>query len=171
MTTLFDDAGTLILLKKVVHPATAAPQNALARAYSLLGYIEYELTLINPNASSARLRLCFAAKHINEALKLGLVSPAALTVAMAVENAMLRDDPDVAPLKYLWEMKREPNEELAQVRKQRAQRIRARPSAYVCAAEGCGITAAADQVRGLLSCSGKCAMEGKPSYCNGKQIQ
>jgi hypothetical protein len=67
-------------------------------------------------------------------------------------------------LKNLWRVHDHFEAVMAAKRGKQDEKVVKAPSAYRCAAEGCGIEA--KKKAGLLKCAGKCPIELKPSYCS-----
>ena len=111
-----------------------------------------------------------AAHHANEAVKLGLVSPACLLAGVTLRHILNEQGADFVgadgrrTLTHLWREVDKREAEVAEAERTRQRKVGRRPNAYVCAAEGCEIGAL--QRAALRRCAGGCPPELKPSYCS-----
>lgn len=115
-----------------------------------------------------------AAQAADTAVSLGFVSPIVIKVADYIQRIGFRRQSDckweghsTARFEQLADLWRVYDKRVAEVERQEAARdekVSKAPNAYICAAAGCGIEAT--HKAALLRCSGKCSVEGKPSYCS-----
>ncbi|KAI0641058.1 hypothetical protein C8Q79DRAFT_920474 [Trametes meyenii] len=100
----------------------------------------------------------------------GLVSPAVLNIARHLIRAGepqkldIRNTPRYKRFVRLWRAYDTRQEEMARERRVYEAKTARAPNAYICAAQGCGITS--KQKKGLMRCAGKCPPERKPHYCS-----
>ncbi len=115
-----------------------------------------------------------AAAYSDFSAALGMVSPVVLYVARWLTQIGERDGVNVRETERykaypdLWRAWDVRVAEMDEDKRKREAKLGRAPTAYVCAAQGCGITAR--QKKGLLKCAGKCPIERKPHYC-GKNCQ
>jgi hypothetical protein len=110
----------------------------------------------------------------NEAVALGLISPAVLKVASRIEGLGFRRAEDnkfpehsteqFERLTDLWEALDARKAEMAEEDSQREVKVSKDPLSYFCAAEDCGIIATKKST--LWRCGGGCPRALKPSYCS-----
>ena len=111
-----------------------------------------------------------AAAYSDASAALGMVSPVVLYVARWLTQIGERDGVNVRETErykvypYLWSAWDVRVAEMEEEKRKREAKLGRAPTAYVCAAQGCGITA--KQKKGLMKCAGKCPMERKPHYCS-----
>ncbi|KAI0668941.1 hypothetical protein C8Q78DRAFT_218830 [Trametes maxima] len=114
--------------------------------------------------------LYLAASYAEAAVAWGIVSPAVLNIARHLihlgqrQRLETRDTPRYKRFIHLWRAHDTRQEEMAQDRRVREAKMARAPNAYICAAQGCGITS--KQKKGLMKCAGKCPPERKPHYCS-----
>jgi hypothetical protein len=115
-----------------------------------------------------------AGKNANEAVALGLISPAVLAVASRIESEGFRRPeenrfPEHSTEKFevltdLWEALDVRTAEMAEEKLKREVKVSKDPLGYFCAAEECGIVATKKST--LWRCGGGCPPAFKPSYCS-----
>jgi hypothetical protein len=107
------------------------------------------------------------------AAELGFVPPVVLSIAQIVERLGFRRQEEYplgyavdrfVALKELWRVFDTRKAEVEKHESVRDAKVTAKPNLYFCAAPGCAIEAT--HKSGLMKCSGKCKLEGKPSYCS-----
>lgn len=145
-----------------------------ARAYSLLARGWLDIAQENAPASLNISHLYDAGNCANEAVALGLISPAILMVAVRIESLGFRRPEDnkfpehsterFERLTDLWEALDARKAELAEESSRREAKVSKDPLSYFCAAEGCGIVATKKST--LRRCGGGCPRDFKPSYCS-----
>ena len=115
-----------------------------------------------------------AAAYADASAAWGMVSPGVLYIARWLTQVGERDGVNVCETErykgypHLWRAWDIRMAQMDEERRRREAKLGRAPTAYVCAAQGCGITA--KQKKGLLKCAGKCPIERKPHYC-GKNCQ
>nr|VWO96276.1 N/A [Ganoderma boninense] len=111
-----------------------------------------------------------AAAYSDASAAFGMVSPVVLYVARWLTQIGERDGVNVRETErykvypHLWQAWDVRVAEMDEERRKREAKLGRAPTAYVCAAQGCGITA--KQKKGLMKCAGKCPIERKPHYCS-----
>lgn len=145
-----------------------------ARAYSSLAQCSLELATENAAGVLDLAHLQNAGTNANDAVALGLISRAAMKVALTIESAGFRRPEDnrfpeystegFERLTHLWEAFDARRAEMAEEYLQRESKISKDPLSYSCAAEECGIVATKKSA--LRRCAGKCPAAFKPSYCS-----
>jgi len=149
------------------------PLSLRARAYSSLARGWLDLAVENGPALNINY-LYDAGNNANEAIALGLISPAALMVASRIESAGFRRPEDnkfpehsterFERLTDLWEAFDARTAEIAEEGLKREAKVSKDPLGYFCAAEDCGIVATKKST--LRRCGGGCPRAFKPSYCS-----
>lgn len=145
-----------------------------ARAYSLLARGWLDLAQQDSPKTLNISYLYDAGNCANEAVALGLISPAVLMVGSRIEAAGFRRPgqnkfPEYSTERFerfadLWEALDARKAELAEESLKREAKVSKDPLSYSCAAEDCGIVATKKST--LWRCGGKCPREFKPSYCS-----
>lgn len=151
-----------------------APLSLKARAHSSLARGWFDQA--NEKAPET-LNIAFlgdAGNSANEAVALGLISPATLMVAARIESLGFRRPEDnkfpehdterFERLTDLWEAYDARKAEIAEENLKREVKVSKDPLSYFCAAEDCGIVATKKST--LRRCAGKCPPAFKPSYCS-----
>ena len=148
-------------------PLKARAHSSLARGYLDLA-TENALQQLNIE------RLYDAGNSANEAVTLGLISPAALAVASRIESAGFRRPEDNRFPEYsterferltdLWAAFDVRKAEMAEEDSRREAKVSRDALSYFCTAEDCGIVATKKST--LKRCGGKCPPAFKPSYCS-----
>lgn len=115
-----------------------------------------------------------AGHYANEAVALGLISPATLMIASKIESLGFRRPEDnkfpqhstegFERLTDLWEALDARKAEMAKEDSKREAKVSKDPLSYFCAAEDCGIVATKKST--LRKCAGGCPPAFKPSYCS-----
>ncbi|KAI1790847.1 hypothetical protein LXA43DRAFT_1014298 [Ganoderma leucocontextum] len=168
--------------------------SVLARAYSCLAdahmtlmHLAFDGESVNRHDGSDRMLpdgerdvlmandfMLVAAGYADASAALGMVSPVVLYVARWLTQIGERDGVNVRETErykefaHLWRAWDVRVAEMDEEKRKREAKLGRAPTAYMCAAQGCGITA--KQKKGLMKCAGKCPMERKPHYC-GKNCQ
>jgi len=150
------------------------PHSLKARAYSSLAKALFDLALENSPKQMDITFLYKAGQSANEAIALGLISPATLMVASKIEATGFRRPEDnkfpehsterFEQLTDLWEALDARKAEMAEEKSKRDAKVSKDPLSYFCAAEDCGIVVT--KKRTLRKCSGKCPLAFKPHYCS-----
>ena len=150
------------------------PLSLKARAYSSLARGWFDLAVENSPETLNIGYLYDAGNSANEAVALGLISPAVLMVASRIETAGFRRPEDNKFPEYsterferltdLWDALDARTAEMAEEKSKREVKVSKDPLSYFCAAEDCGIVATKKST--LWRCGGGCPMAFKPSYCS-----
>jgi hypothetical protein len=145
-----------------------------ARAHSSLAKGWLDLAIENVPKTLNIAYLYDAGKNANEAVALGLISPAVLAVASRIESEGFRRPeenrfPEHSTEKFevltdLWEALDVRTAEMAEEKLKREVKVSKDPLGYFCAAEECGIVATKKST--LWRCGGGCPPAFKPSYCS-----
>lgn len=168
-----DAAGALQLLVPLASPGSARVQRGVeARANSVLASFEADCALEEMPDCMNIDALVRAGTFANNAAALGLVSPTVLFVGKRLSDFGARSraawkldwlyPPKLEKLEFLWEALDRRDAEMAREMQARDKKVAKRPTAYRCAAPGCGIVAT--RKAALLRCSGGC--ETKAHYCS-----
>ena len=150
------------------------PLSLRARAHSSLARGWLDLA-VEGGPGTLNIRYLSDAGHsANEAVALGLISPAVLAVASRIESAGFRRPEDnkfpehsteqFERLTDLWEALDTRTAEMAEEDLKREVKVSKNPLSYFCAAEDCGIVATKKST--LRRCGGGCPPAFKPSYCS-----
>lgn len=182
VTVPLDEDAACTLLVQLTNPANPhrASRATCVRAWALLSRIYFEGRI--KHGKTGRVldinSLYLAASCANSACALGIAFPGVIHIGMTVELNGLRRQEDCkrpgvdvsrfAVLTDLWRAVDRRKMGVQMDDAKREQKMWNDPTAYVCAAEGCGIQATHKAV--MQRCAGKCAKEGKPAYC-GKECQ
>ncbi|TCD68856.1 hypothetical protein EIP91_009570 [Steccherinum ochraceum] len=112
-----------------------------------------------------------AAVFANECAAVGFVTPAVLVVGFSLKDLLATgnipadfDRRTADQLDFLWEAVEKRLERFEKAKEKRDAKVSDEPTAFTCAAEGCGIEGTKRSA--LLRCAGPCSMETKPSYCS-----
>ena len=145
-----------------------------ARAYSSLAKGWFDQAHENSPKTLNIGYLYDAGSCANEAVALGLISPATLMVASRIESLGFRRPEDnkfpehsterYEQLTDLWEALDARKAEMAEESLKREAKVSKDPLSYFCAAEDCGIVATKKST--LQRCGGGCPPVFKPSYCS-----
>ena len=145
-----------------------------ARAFSSLASAWLDLANENAPRTLHIDRLYDAGNCANQAVALGLISPATLWVAARIQTVGFRRPQDNQFPEYsterferltdLWEAFDARTAEMAEEDSKREAKVSKDPLGYFCAAEDCGIVATKKST--LKRCGGGCPRAFKPSYCS-----
>ncbi|RDX44926.1 hypothetical protein OH76DRAFT_1029291 [Lentinus brumalis] len=159
----------LILIHYDMHEEAHAgrPIEADGRLHPFRRYI---LPSNTPDIYLANVLLHRAAIYANETARYGFVTPYVLNVSQSLvrcgerDRIDVRNDPRYRDLAHMWRVHDIRRREMEQEQQKRDRKVARVPDAYVCAADGCGISAV--KRLGLRACAGKCPPERKPRYCS-----
>lgn len=151
------------------------PLSIRARAHSSLARCWFDQAHENRPGTVNISRLYDAGNSANEAVALGLISPATLMVAERIEFVGFRRPEDnlkfpeystepFERLTDLWEALDARKVEVAEEELKREAKVSKDPLGYFCAAADCGIVATKKST--LRRCAGGCPPGFKPSYCS-----
>ena len=150
------------------------PLSLKARAHSCLAKGWFDLAHENSPGTLNIGYLSDAGNSANQAVALGLISPATLAVASRIEDLGFRRPEDnrspehsteaFEQLTDLWEAFDTRKAEIAEEDLKREVKVAKDPLSYFCAAEDCGIVATRKKT--LRRCAGGCPPAFKPSYCS-----
>lgn len=114
--------------------------------------------------------LYLAAQYADASVRLGLVSPIVLSIGFYIyrlgdqSKIDLAETPLFQNFTELWRACQERQVEIFMEERRRLNKIKKRPNAYTCAADGCGVKAA--KAAAFASCAGPCPSDIKPHYCS-----
>ncbi|TCD68863.1 hypothetical protein EIP91_009577 [Steccherinum ochraceum] len=151
---------------------TPAPRRLRVHALSCLAYAQWELkTLPDDEPGVWNIDSVYrAAVFADDCVSLGFVSPIVLQIGAKIRELMKVPQipearhPRFKNLEFLWEAIDARDKEVQKAKQKRDTKVARAPTAYVCAAKGCGIEGTRKSA--LLKCAGKCPPEMKPSYCS-----
>jgi len=156
-----------------VSSALNVPRRIKAQAHSCLAAGWFDRAIEDPERWNID-SLYRAGSNANEAISLGLLSPAALRAGFSIESQGFRRPEDnrfpglstdrFEQLTELWEAIDMRTAEVNKAKAKRDAKVSKAPLKYACSAEDCGIQAT--KKSGLLRCAGKCPVVFKPSYCS-----
>ena len=154
-------------------PGSNVPRRIRAQAHSCLARGWHDRAMDDPECWNID-SVYRAGSNANEAVSLGLTSPAALMAGYQIERIGFRrpetnrftefSTDRFEQLTELWEAVDKRTEEVNKERSKQDAKVAKAPLQYVCAAKDCGIQAT--KKSGLLRCAGKCPVPFKPSYCS-----
>ncbi|GJE96705.1 zinc finger MYND domain-containing protein [Phanerochaete sordida] len=167
-----DSANTLCM---TVLGAPNVSRSARGRALSMLAMIHWESRLTKDTPGHWNIDALYrAASFANEACTIGFTAGIACHIGFDVERAGFRKQEDVKfpgwsaarfeALTELWRIVDQVKGRMQREQAKRQEKLKKDPAAFVCAAPGCGIEETYKTT--LRRCAGKCAMEGKPAYCD-----
>jgi len=146
------------------------PRKIRARALSCLANAHWDKRIVDDGEAWNIDTVFRAASCADACASYGLVTPTVLLIGQMVQRILAED---IAPgwdhsrfldLEFLNEALDIREREVQAEQSRREKKITKEPTAYVCAAPGCGIGATRKAT--LLKCGGKCPPDIKPHYCS-----
>ncbi|CAL1700572.1 unnamed protein product [Somion occarium] len=185
--------GALFFLDMITDPKNleylaGVSRDIMAKALSCTAFAYYDKYLFLPEAAETIEadevqfnrpkapgdpilgNLYLAARYADASARRGFVSPAVLDIGFLVQGLSdqvrinLTQAPRFRVFQNLWRVCNDRQAEILEEERQRRRKAAKAPNAYICAAEGCGITGEKKAV--LRACAGKCPPDLKPHYCS-----